>query len=248
MGESGKAGTTDGAMGGTSGAGTNTAGTSGMSGMSGMSGAPDAAGSSGHPASTRVPWDEAHCVEALSAGTDGDPCADDFKCTATTDCCQIIGYCAGKTLSIQRTCNLCIKTCTTDADCGSGKLCDNYECHDCSSEACPDTWSTIIRSDCKVCVPPNECKDAAGTGCPDNEVCIAGLTCLSGCKGDPACCYGNRCAAKECSPPNNVDCLLVGCAAGTSCKVAGPAADCACDPKLGKWSCTPTPLNLCAPK
>ncbi len=233
-GTTGTSGTSDGGAAGSAGGGTNDPGTSG-------------AENSGAPGTTQTPWDEAHCVEALSAGKDGEACLDTFKCTATADCCQILGVCTSGSFTLQKSCDLCIKTCTTDADCGSGKLCDNYECHDCPAQECPDTWSLIIRSDCKVCVPPNECKEASGAGCPVGDVCIAGLTCLPSCKDDPACCFGNRCAPKECGPPKGVDCLLVGCPAGTSCKVAGPAANCACDPKLGTWSCTPDPQNQCAP-
>ena len=239
-----------GASGAAGGAGDSSA-NAGAASAAGMAGVASAgampiseAGASG---STLPAWNEKTCVAALSAGKTGDPCVDSFKCTATSNCCQIVGYCQSGALSLQNTCDVCITTCTTDADCGAGRLCDNYECRDCPGDACPENWNTVIRNSCKVCVPPNQCKDKAGADCDAGQICVAGLSCLSGCKDDPACCFGNQCADAVCGPPEGVDCLSVGCAAGSFCKVAGPAVACACNVKIGKWSCATPPVNSCAP-
>lgn len=239
------AGNAAGAGGGIAGASSGAnAGGADATGKAGAQSANEAGASGAGP----VPWEEKTCVAALSSGKTGEACVSTFKCSATSGCCQIIGFCDGKTLTVQSDCGLCISICSADGDCGAGKLCENYECHECSKDACPDGWNNVIRNGCTVCVPPNQCKESSDPTCGSDQACVAGLSCLSGCKEDPTCCFGNRCAAAACGPPDNVDCLLVGCRPGTFCKVAGPAADCACDPKVGKWLCSTPPVNLCAPR
>ena len=231
------AGTTDG------GAGARPANEGGALGA-GASGAPSAGAPPANEAGTgAAPWEEKTCIAALSLGKSGDPCVDTFKCTATTECCGVTGFCTGGELTIQNGCGLCTTACTTDADCGAGRLCDGYACRDCPSDACPDDWQVVIRNSCKVCVPPTECKEKGG--CAVGEICVAGSSCLPNCKGDPACCFGNQCADAACGPPDGVDCLLVGCPPGSFCKVAGPAVECSCDVKTGKWSCASPPSNAC---
>jgi hypothetical protein len=206
-------------------------------------GTPNAGGTG--PGAPGAPWDEKSCVAALSLGKAGDACVASFKCTATTGCCQVIALCDAGVLGIQNNCDACVASCTSDGDCGPGRLCDAYECQECTKEACPPTWTSVNRNGCAVCVPPNQCKSEKDPACVDGQICVAGLACLPGCKGDLACCFGNQCAPLSCAPPDTVDCLIVGCAPGSTCKVAGDAVSCACDVKTSKWSCAEPPKNFC---
>lgn len=197
------------------------------------------------PGGPDKPWDEASCLAALSQGKTGDACVGLFKCSATANCCQIVAVCEGAPLSVKSSCDDCVASCTGDADCGFGRLCEAYECRNCPTGPCPPTWLSISRNGCSVCVPPSECKMNKDGSCAEGEACVAGLSCLPGCKGDPACCFGNRCAPVKCQSPHNADCLEVGCPAGSTCKVVSEAVACKCDATSGEWSCEQPVLNTC---
>jgi hypothetical protein len=199
------------------------------------------------PGAPGVPWDATSCVAALSQGKLGDACIGAFKCSASSSCCQSAALCEGGQLSLKSSCDECVASCTGDADCGLGRVCEAYECRDCRSGACPPSWLSVTRNGCPVCVPPSACKSAKDPSCGEGRACVAGLTCLPGCKGDPACCFGNQCAPIACETPELGDCLVVGCPAGSTCNVVAEAAACSCDAVNGKWSCDEPPTNTCVP-
>jgi len=218
------------------------------SGEPGMGFGAGAAGSSGKGPGTAGPvWTEAKCVTALSQGKTGEFCSSPFKCSATSGCCQVVASCEGGLLAVKSACNDCAASCTVDADCGFGRLCEAYHCRDCSKEPCPPTWIVASRNGCSVCVPPSECHLEQDPACGTGQICVAGLTCLPGCKSDPACCFGNQCALAGCGPLDAADCLVVGCAPLSMCKVASEAMPCTCDGKSGKWVCEKPPINTCIP-
>ena len=194
-------------------------------------------------ATTGAPWVKATCVAALSAGKIGDACSGAFSCSATFDCCQVGVTCKAEQLYVQNACDQCATSCTVDADCAAGQLCEAYQCVVCPSDPCPDSWNTVDRNGCAVCVPKNQCKE--DLDCGADQKCLPGASCLSGCKSDPACCFGNQCVPTICEPPKEADCVVVGCAAGSACKATSPAVECSCDAKLGTWSCTGTIVNSC---
>jgi len=198
--------------------------------------------------STTTAWTEATCVAALSGGKTGDPCVGAFSCTGSVECCRTTANCKGEQLILETTCGLCTTACTSDSDCETGKLCENYQCRACPTEPCPKGWSTIFRNQCAFCVPPNECKDAGNSDCSPGLACLAGLTCLPGCKADPSCCFGNRCSDPQCSSATGEDCLVVGCSAGSFCKMAGAPSVCKCDPSGSGWICEGGSGNVCVPQ
>jgi hypothetical protein len=211
----------------------------------GSTGSVGSSGFGGKAALPGSPWDSASCVAALSQGKTGDACVGVFKCSATSSCCQIVGLCEAGQFALKSGCDECVASCTGDADCGDGRVCEAYECRDCPSGPCPPTWLSVSRNGCPVCVPPSECKTHKDPSCADGQDCVAGLSCLPGCKDDPACCFGNQCAALGCQTPESADCLVVGCPAGSACQVAGKPVTCTCDELNGKWSCDQPPLNSC---
>lgn len=193
-----------------------------------------------------APWDERSCVTALSQGKTGEPCVETLKCSASSGCCQIQAWCEGGQLQLANNCDACAASCTGDADCGPSRVCEAYQCRDCPKEACPLDWISVIRNGCSVCVPPSQCKATGDPRCAQGQACLAGLSCLPGCKGDPACCFGNQCAPASCASLEGLDCAVVGCPAGETCKVVGEPAACACDAKSGKWACDAQPINSCS--
>jgi len=214
---------------------TESAAGSPAAGMAGIAGARGEAGTAGTPSAA---WTESTCEAALGQGKTGDPCLEVFKCTTTADCCETIASCDGSALNILNNCALCPTKCSADSDCGAKSLCENYQCRSCPSDPCPDTWATVLRNNCPVCVPPNKCKMAGDPVCGE-LICAPGLSCLPGCKDDPACCFGNQCVPRECPSLKAWDCLLVGCAAGSLCKVSGPASECKCYADSGTFVCPP---------
>ncbi|HKO49443.1 MAG TPA: hypothetical protein VJV79_17060, partial [Polyangiaceae bacterium] len=190
------------------------------------------------------PWTESSCEDALSAGKTGDPCVGNFKCSVTIDCCSILAYCEGSALTAQSNCTLCPVKCSADSDCGAKELCENYQCRSCPTQPCPETWSAVLRNGCPVCVPPSQCKQTGDPVCGELS-CIAGFSCLPGCKSDPSCCFGNRCVEASCSILKELDCVVVGCFPGSICKVDGAAVECKCQPSSGTFSCTGTRRNSC---
>ena len=82
-------------------------------------------------------------MPALSAGKTGDPCVDDFHCSATTECCQIAVYCKGNVLTLQENCNLCPATCNTDSECSQGLVCENSQCIACPNGSVPDNMVAL---------------------------------------------------------------------------------------------------------
>jgi hypothetical protein len=199
------------------------------------------------PGATAEPWTEQTCVAALSRGESGDPCVGTFSCSANAQSCQIGALCSADTLMLKTTCDTTGLACKSDGDCGSGRICEGDTCLDCPVEACPDTWSRIARNGCSVCVPPNRCAVTGDANCAEGQVCVAGLSCPSSCKNDPACCFGNQCTLPACTTLEGADCLIVGCVAGFTCKVVGEPVGCKCD-QLGKWTCSSPPMNVCVPR
>lgn len=201
------------------------------------------------PGTTVGPWTEKTCLQALGQGQTGDPCLGPFSCSGTVQCCQYVAGCKADQLVVTESCDGCVAKCTSDGDCDNGRICEAYECIDCPKDECPATWSPITRNGCNVCVPPNRCKAPSGDpACGDGQVCVAGLSCLSGCKGDLACCAGNQCTSSACTTLEGADCLTVGCPAGSTCKIVGDAVDCKCDDQAGKWTCASPPVNVCVPR
>lgn len=221
------------------------AGTEADDGSNAGDGGAPAVGGKGN-GGANVIWEAATCVAALSQGKNGDACVGGFKCSANANCCEIAAVCEANQLALKSACDVCSVSCTGDADCGAGRLCEAYECRDCRAGACPASWLTVVRNGCSVCVPPSQCNSGKGASCAGEQICVAGLSCLPGCKGDPACCFGNQCAPASCAtPPDAADCLDVGCPAGMTCHVVAEAATCSCDAVIGKWSCEQPPLNSC---
>lgn len=219
-----------------------TSGTTSKSDGGGGSSAND--GGTPNTVPTPQPWTEATCLTAVASGASGDPCSGDFKCSGSQDCCQTIAACTGEKLLVQKNCDACVTSCSADSDCKkTGQICENYECRECPQLGCPTGWSSILRNDCVVCVPPSQCK--ADVDCPGEETCFAGASCLPGCKEDPACCFGNLCGMPACGRPTNLDCTIIGCAPGTFCKAAEPPGECKCDTGFGKWICSTSTVSSC---
>ena len=242
-GTGGVAGNTGGVAGGTSAGGRDEKG--GADGGGGSDGGSPAnvGGDSAGTGASGPPWQKSTCGAALSAGKTGDPCVSVFQCSATADCCQIIALCKGGALLMQGACDLCATSCSADSDCTVGQLCENYQCAACRKESCPSTWISLARNGCSVCVPPNVCK--SDQDCPDGTTCNAGLSCMPGCKADPSCCFGNQCASVACGALTALDCLVVGCSPGSSCKGGGELPQCKCDTQAGQWVCSAPSKSVC---
>ena len=221
--------------------GVDDAGAAGQ-GQAGSSGG--VVGGGGNAGVLTPPWTQSSCVSSLASGKTGDRCMETFKCTATVDCCEIIAFCDGKALDIANNCSVCPMKCSADLDCGANALCENYQCRSCPTDPCPDTWSAVLRNGCSVCMPPNQCKIDGDPICGALS-CVPGLSCWPGCKSDPACCFGNRCVDPNCASLEALDCLVVGCAAGSFCKVNGPANECKCEPSSGNFVCSGNSNNTC---
>ena len=222
------------------------AGTTSGAATQGGDGGDSSAGEDGNPNTppSPKPWNEASCLAAVGSGASGDPCSGNFKCSGSQDCCQTIAGCEGEKLVLNKNCDACVTSCSADSDCKkTGQICENYQCRDCPTLACPTGWTSVLRNDCVMCVPPRQCK--ADIECPSGETCFAGASCLPGCKEDPACCFGNQCGWAACGRPTNLDCTIVGCAPGTFCKAAGPPGECKCDPSGGKWICSTPAVSSC---
>jgi len=252
-GQAGIAGLAQSGIGGTAGSSAgiggiagSSAGIGGIAGASagGTSGAAGASGDGGNGGAPSLPWTQSSCMDSLYMGKTGDPCLEVFKCNESVECCSYVAYCDGKVLDVQRNCPVCPKKCSADSDCGAKELCENYQCRTCPTDPCPDTWSPVLRNGCPVCVPPNQCKEAGDPACGALS-CVPGLSCLPGCKADPSCCFGNRCVEPKCTTLKEFDCLIVGCYAGSLCKVGGPARDCKCQPSTGSFGCTGNSYNTC---
>jgi len=246
-GTSGVGGSSGGAAGGTS-AGAGAGGRDEKGGADGGGGSDggspaNAGGDSAGTGASGPPWQKSTCEAALSAGKTGDPCVSVFQCSATADCCQIIALCKGGALLKQGACDLCATSCSADSDCTVGQLCENYQCAACRKESCPSTWISLARNGCSVCVPPNVCK--SDQDCPDGTTCNAGLSCMPGCKADPSCCFGNQCASVACGALTALDCLVVGCSPGSSCKGGGEPPQCKCDTQAGQWVCSAPSKSVC---
>ena len=185
-------------------------------------------------------------MSALTGGKTGDPCLNSFKCNSVAGCCETVAYCEGKTLTLTNTCTLCPMKCSADSDCDEKSLCENYQCHTCPDVPCPATWLTVLRNKCTVCVPPNECNKAGDSLCGE-RTCVAGLSCLPNCNADPLCCFGNRCLEPQCTSVKELDCLVVGCPAGSFCKAGGAAKICKCQQDTGTFACNGNSSNTCNP-
>jgi len=239
----GVAGNTGGVAGGTSAGGRDEKGGADGGGGSDGGSPANAGGDSAGTGASGPPWQKSTCEAALSAGKTGDPCVSVFQCSATADCCQIIALCKGGALLKQGACDLCATSCSADSDCTVGQLCENYQCAACRKESCPSTWISLARNGCSVCVPPNVCK--SDQDCPDGTTCNAGLSCMPGCKADPSCCFGNQCASVACGALTALDCLVVGCSPGSSCKGGGEPPQCKCDTQAGQWVCSAPSKSVC---
>ena len=242
MGDAGSGGGNagSGGNGGNAGSGGN-GGSGGTGGSGGKVPTAEAGGQDSAAADANAPWVKAELRPALSAGKTGDPCVDDFRCSATTECCQIAVYCKGNVLTVQENCNLCPATCSTDSECSEGQLCENNQCIACPTDPCPTTWSPLLRNGCKVCVPISLCK--ADINCASGLISRGRSQLLTRLQ-DRSCCSGqNQCAPVGCGQPKPFDCLIVGCPAGSFCKAGADAVTCTCDPKSAQWSCPMTPAT-----
>ena len=146
--------------------------------------------------------------------------------------------------------------------CPAGRKCDlNVGCAPSSCECDADSGAWSCTEDCGggLCVPKEalECMEPDPTGCV-NTGCEEGFSCdtTKGCApsecwcdgvtgkwGCTADCSGGLCVpedAKECTAPNPVGCLSIGCPKNMICDPelgCAPSA-CDCDPATGSWVCT----------
>jgi hypothetical protein len=140
--------------------------------------------------------------------------------------------------------------CTTDAQCGQGRVCDTGSCKVPSSltvgEACADDSACSVGALCATAMPGGLCTySCAGSTCPSGAVCAdlrasgSGILCAKGCATQADCRSGYTCCPGlgACVPQAN--CPPQGRAAsadlGKACPAGGCAAGeiCAADPMPG---------------
>lgn len=205
-------------------------------------------GSGGSGGAMPVFWGD--CLDALR-GHDGDGCDPTaFPCQFQQGCTLRYAACQGDpavgfALIVGTDTSQCSMACTTDGDCVAGNWCIAGTCQPCTKEEmCQPNWEVVDRNGCVMCAPRNQCKD--NSGCGMDETCMAGQTCLPGCRqNDPSCCYGNLCVNRACPPPDRLDCSIVGCALEARC-IASTPAKCFCGAPDYVWQCDPAvSSNFC---
>jgi hypothetical protein len=140
----------------------------------------------------------------------------------------------------------CVPGCNANADCALGSLCIDGTCVGCGTKTtgkCADTcgWDfqthVLKRNGCAVCecAPPNQC--TSDTDCPTGQTCYAGAQCNDGCN-DPACCFGNICAAPGCKGSPVDQCPLIGCPSGNCVADCNTKPTCTCSGSPPDWNCS----------
>jgi hypothetical protein len=168
-----------------------------------------------------------------------------FAALATIGLCGVVAGCSSD-----------VTNCTSDAQCGSGRLCDTGVCKVASQrtigEACTGDANCSVGSSCATAMPGGLCSFAcAGDQCPSGAVCAdlrasgSGLFCATACTTQAQCRTGYTCCAGlgACVPaancpaqnPTSAD-LNKPCSSPAQC--TGTGEICATGPEFPGGACT----------